>query len=314
MKDRDEQASDWFARMRGPDADQYRAAFEAWRRDPANAAAYADAEDDWLAIGGLPPQDRIGSPRAPTAARRPFGGWAAAAALVLALALGGAWYLRANPDQPKVGEQGAIDTKTVSGKMRLVDGSEVILMDGAKVETHFDAKRRDVIFLSGRARFIVAHDAARPFVVWARGSQTMALGTIFEVDLRQRQPLVHLVEGSVDVRADHGTRSMRLRPGESAEIDGVGPRRVAVEVSAAGTTILQAEQLVLGDLIERANRVGGVPIRLAEPALAVRRVSGRFDISETGALARKLAAALDLNLESDPTGYILSAKGKKAGE
>lgn len=53
----------------------------------------------------------------------------------------------------------------------------------------------------------VAHDASRPFRVQAGGSLTTALGTVFEVDLTGPAPIIHLVEGSVEVGATRGPAS-----------------------------------------------------------------------------------------------------------
>lgn len=321
MTRREEEASAWFARMRGPDAAEHRGAFEAWRRDPANAAAYADAEEDWLEVGGLPPEDRVIAGPAEHRQRWSPVRWAVAATLFLALALGAGWYLRPGSDGRQIAERAPTDraaTATATDrKVELADGSVAILMHGARITAEMGGERRQITLLGGRARFIVAHDAARPFVVRAGGSETIALGTVFEVDIRGAQPLVHLISGSVEVRAERSRRAVRLAPGESAEIDGADTRRVAAEMSKSGITILQAERLALGEIVERANRLGGPPIRLADPELASRRVSGRFDISNSDALARKLAAALDLELIDDRDGPILRAKNgkdKKSGE
>src|SRR3546814_19997131 len=85
--------------------------------------------------------------------------------------------------------------------MVLEDGTRVALMDGAKIDPKFSPGERRVILIGGRARFTVAHDTTRPFRVEAAGSETTALGTIFEVDLRGREPVIHLVEGSVEIRS-----------------------------------------------------------------------------------------------------------------
>lgn len=319
MTRREEEASAWFARMRGPDAAAHRGAFEDWRRDPANAAAYADAEEDWLAVGGLPPEDRvIAGPAKDSQGWSPVR-WAVAATLFLALALGAGWYLRPDSGVQQIAERAPADRSAMATdrKLELADGSIAILMHGARITADMDGDRREITLLGGRARFIVAHDAARPFIVRAGGSETIALGTVFEVDIRGAQPLVQLISGAVEVRAGQSKRAVRLAPGESAEIDGTDTRRVAAEMSNAGITILQAERLVLGEVVERANRLGGAPIRLADPDLASRRVSGRFDISNSEALARKLAAALDLDIVGGPDGPILRAKSqkdKKTGE
>ena len=56
MSDRDAEAAHWFARMRASDAATDRAAFDAWHADPANAEAYAHAEEDWLLTAGVAPE------------------------------------------------------------------------------------------------------------------------------------------------------------------------------------------------------------------------------------------------------------------
>lgn len=317
MTRREEEASAWFARMRRPDAAEHRSAFEAWRRDPANAAAYTDAEEDWLAVGGLPPEDRmIVGPAKDRQGWSPVR-WAVAATLFLALALGAGLFLRPDSDGRQIAERASADRAATDSKVELADGSVAILMHGARITADMEDERREITLLGGRARFVVAHDAARPFIVRAAGSETIALGTVFEVDIRGAQPLVHLISGVVEVRAERSARAVRLAAGESAEIDGADTRRVAAEMSKSGVTILQVERLVLGEVIDRANRLGGAQIRLADPDLASRRVSGRFDISNTHALARKLAAALDLDIVGDPDGPILRTKNKKdkkAGE
>src|SRR3546814_15697675 len=86
-------------------------------------------------------------------------------------------------------------------------------MDGARVEARFTSGERRVRLVGGRARFSVAHESARPFRVEAAGSETTALGTIFEIDLTGRRPAVHLVEGPVEVRATANPQApLRLSP------------------------------------------------------------------------------------------------------
>jgi transmembrane sensor len=305
---REQEAAAWFARMRGPDADRHRAAFESWRGDPDNAAAYAIAEEDWLMVGGVAPAP-VGAHRPATLGRRPVPKqWAMAAALFLALTLGLGWYLQVRPEGSRRAE-----TITTPGQTRLADGSEVVLTDGATIAVDFTGAARHVTLTGGHARFSVAHDAGRPFTVFAGGSETTALGTIFEVDLRQPRPRIRLIEGSVEVRGSGKGRALRLGPGESAEVEGADARRIPTMASPVTTTMLDADNLPLGAVIERANRSNSIPIELADPALAARRLSGRFDTADRGALARKLAAALDLTLVSGADAHHLMVEPKKTG-
>jgi transmembrane sensor len=304
----EEEAAAWFARMRSPEAERHREAFDAWLRDPENAAAYRQAQEDWLLVGGVAPAHLGAHPPRSTPRRTARPQWAIAATLFLAIALGMGWYLQTRPDAPQLTE--ALSAPDI---MRLADGTEVVLGAGATIAVAFDGEARRVTLKGGHARFNVTHDATRPFTVFAGSSATTALGTLFEVDLRAARPRIHLIEGSVEVRSTGAARTVRLAPGEIAEVEGAEIRRLATMPSAGSTTQINAENLPLGVAIERANRANAVPITLADPALATRRLTGRFDLADSAALARKLAAALDLDLVTDDSSIILAEKRKQTG-
>ena len=316
MSDRDTEAAHWFARMRTPGAEADRAEFDAWHADPENAEAYANAKEDWLITGGVAEEHLAAHRQVPSKATPPSRAhWALAAALVLAISLAFAWVL--------LGNRGAepIVADNATGELVLEDGTRVALTDGARVEAEFTSGERRVHLVGGRARFTVAHDSARPFRVEAAGSETTALGTIFEIDLTGRRPVVHLVEGSVEVRATANPQApLRLRPGQRAAIEEDAPvlietKAVKETVSMAspvgeaeGPNLLLAEGLPLGAVIDRANRINGVKIGIADTAIGGRLVSGRFDVSEARSLARQLAAALDLDVKEQAGGYVLMPK------
>ncbi|WP_257546993.1 FecR domain-containing protein [Sphingopyxis sp. DBS4] len=317
MSDRDTEAAYWFARMRAPDADADKAEFDAWLADPENAAEYARAEDNWLLVGGVAPEHLAAHRAASAKPARSSAQWALAAALVLALSLGFAWIFLGNrSSEPIVAEN-------ATGEVVLEDGTRVALMDGAKIDPKFSPAERRVILTGGRARFTVAHDEARPFRVEAAGSETTALGTIFEIDLTGGEPLIHLVEGSVEIRATTKQRApLRLRPGQRAAVTVDGPKLVEIAatsepvalVSPIGATdnasLLIADNLPLGAVIDRANRVNPARIELADPASGTRLVSGKFEVADAGSLARKLGVALDLDVEERGSTYILKPKIK----
>ena len=316
MSDRDTEAAHWFARMRTPGAEADRAEFDAWHADPGNAEAYANAKEDWLITGGVAEEHLAAHRQVPSKATPPSRAhWALAAALVLAISLAFAWVLLDNRGAEPIVADNA------TGELMLEDGTRVALTDGARVEAEFTSGERRVHLVGGRARFTVAHDSARPFRVEAAGSETTALGTIFEIDLTGRRPVVHLVEGSVEVRATANPQApLRLRPGQRAAVEKDAP--ILVETRANGETLtmsnpvseaegpnlLLAEELPLGAVLDRANRVNSAKIRLADTAIGGRLVSGRFDVSDARSLARQLAAALDLDLKDQAGGYVLMPK------
>lgn len=317
MSDDDTEAAYWFARMRAPDADADKAEFEVWRADPDNAAAYARAEDNWLLVGGVAPEHLAAHRAASAKPARSSAQWALAAALVLALSLGFAWIFLGNRSIDPIVAGNA------TGEVVLEDGTRVALMDGAKINPKFGPGERRVILTGGRARFSVAHDASRPFRVEAAGSETTALGTIFEIDLTRGEPLIHLVEGSVEIRATAKPREqLRLRPGQRAAVTVDGPKLVETSASSEplalvspigeteNATLLIADNLPLGAVIDRANRVNPAKIELADPASGTRLVSGKFEVADAGSLARKLAVALELDVEERGSTFILKPKIK----
>ncbi|WP_437921243.1 FecR family protein [Sphingobacterium sp. LRF_L2] len=85
----------------------------------------------------------------------------------------------------------------------LADGSIVFLSPGSEVLFTADYGKKDrVLRLTGQARFQVAHDTTRPFVVWANNYTTTALGTEFIIDTRKSKTLdIMLLSGKIVVKA-----------------------------------------------------------------------------------------------------------------
>lgn len=60
------------------------------------------------------------------------------------------------------------------------------------------------------------------------------------------------------------------------------------------TSRIVADNLSLSEVLDHANRVNIHQIQLADPALGTLKVTGRFDVSDSASLARKLGAAFGL--------------------
>jgi len=92
--------------------------------------------------------------------------------------------------------------RTATGERRvvtLVDGSQVQLDSSTELHVHYTAHSRELALLHGQARFDVAHDIERPFVVAAGGRKVVATGTAFNIDLLGRDMFVTMIEGRVVV-------------------------------------------------------------------------------------------------------------------
>ena len=105
----------------------------------------------------------------------------------------------------------------------LSDGTEVLLSANSRLEysKSFSADKREVK-LVGEARFNVAKDAERPFIVHTRQLQTQVLGTVFDVKAYpQTSADVTLYEGKVEVSLN-GDAPQLMQPGEQAFLDKEG--------------------------------------------------------------------------------------------
>ncbi|ALJ14058.1 FecR family protein [Sphingopyxis macrogoltabida] len=302
MTQQQQEADDWVALMHGPDAETHREAFEAWRSEPRNAAAYARSAEAY-AVGSSMSPARVEAMARANEEKRAKTRWGLATAAALVLVAGGALYVQSLSDETRLAQ-----SPNASEERELADGTKVILTSGAKIETRFTPERRLVILTSGAARFEVAHDASRPFTVIAGRSETTALGTVFEVDLRKGAPRIRLVQGLVEVRSNSGGAVLRLEPGQSADVPAEGPKMAGMMASPVPTKLLAADNLPLRSVLDGANKLNAKPIRLADAALANLPVSGRFDLADSGALARKLGTAFGLAVDERADEIILAKK------
>lgn len=138
-----EEASDWFARMRGPDAFASREAFAAWLADPPNARAYREIERVWTVSGmaGVPAKEHA-QPQSARASWQRFG-LAASIALVATMV---ALLLIANRQVSRPGLSVAAYASRV-GEIRqitLADGSRVTLDTASRLVVDFTAHERRV--------------------------------------------------------------------------------------------------------------------------------------------------------------------------
>lgn len=104
--------------------------------------------------------------------------------------------------------------------VQLSDGSKVLLSANSRLEyqKEFTDTIRSVK-LSGEARFEVAKDASRPFIVCTEQLQTRVLGTVFDVKAYPRySPDVILYQGRVNVSHTKRRQSREMHPGEQISL------------------------------------------------------------------------------------------------
>ena len=310
-------AAEWFAIMHGPDADAERAAFEEWRAVPANAEAYARLDATWDESLFLA-NSRTGRDRDLARARRrtpPAALIAAGIALLTLLSAGlvagqMGWLGPAATQRPAVTRLSAADSvRTV----RLSDGSRVTLDRGAAISDLSMARERRIVLLGGRARFDVAHDPARTFVVEAGGGSIVAHGTVFDVAIEDDAVRVVLVRGSVEVMnrkaPESGRRASRfLAPGEELTMRGGtlgAPSRADAARLAWPEPMIGFDGVPLAEAVAAFNRGGGRQVRLEGEGAGSRRVSGAFRRDDPQGFAEALGASFGLEVAPGSDGSLV---------
>jgi transmembrane sensor len=316
------EAAAWFARLRAPDGEASQASFEAWRGDdPRRARAYDRLVRRWEEAAVFA---RSGSPAtARPLPRRPARPWvlatgyglAAVSAIAVLVAVGIA---TAPPfvvnRLAALGWPQRIRTPISQiRKVRLADGSQIVLDTDTVLSARLTSGARHVDLLQGRARFDVTADPSRPFVVEAGGGELSTPGGEFDVSLSaDRLVAVSLFRGVVDVggaarRGRAGAaRRLRLVSGQGLAFRPATAAPLAPYAAAAPAAwpsgFLDFHRTPLSAAVAEANRYSQKKIILADPALGPLAVSGMFKATETADLAACLAAMFALRLERTPAG------------
>jgi transmembrane sensor len=214
----------------------------------------------------------------------------------------------------------------------LVDGSQVQLDSSTELHVHYTPHSRELALLRGQARFDVAHDIERPFVVAAGGRKVVATGTAFNVDLLGRDMYVTLIEGRVVVLAGatadlgqvikefavsrtegkttaptQGGSPLRRDPGvelgagQVLVVSSGGDVRVT-EANVERATSWQTGQLVfdnevLTSVVERMNRYSARPLEIDDENTRNLRISGVFSEGDVPGFVETLTHYLPLRAE-----------------
>ncbi|WP_150293680.1 FecR family protein [Sphingobium estronivorans] len=331
------EASLWFARMRGPDADEWRPQFEDWLALGASHRGAYNRAGEIFALGRFMAAQH--EEQAVEANDNDESGhrwrWTAiAASLLLTVGVGG-WIAKmeltgtrsvpvqvAQPRMDQRAERQRYATLNGSKRtVRLADGSSVELAANSELYTNFTSDQRELKLERGRARFEVAHEA-RSFVVLAGGGSVTARGTIFEVSLeRDERVTVRLLRGAVDVERPSTIKGTtgpaaiaRLEPGEILSFAIVTPALLhppatkgelqPLEPPANIVPVREYERTPLAAVIAEANRDSATTIHLGDPSIGALRVSGRFRVNDADQVADRLASLFDLDVEKTKPGEI----------
>ena len=318
-----EAAAWWFAHVHSgrftPD-DQAR--FDHWRRlDPRHQREWQALDFLWQASARLPREEwsamllaaqREDLHRPPRLTRltrlRPSLrlplGWALAAGLLLAVAIP-AW----QATHPRY----VAELATTRGEVRtlaLPDGSVLTLNTDSRATVRYYAHRRTVELIDGEAYFEVTRRDGEAFEVHAGEARVTVTGTAFSVRREPDRIGVAVQSGSVELERGPWWRrwgpSTRLSASEGASLAG-GLWSTSTRVDVDRLTTWRQGKLVfsnqrLAQVVEEMNRYLPQPIRVSDPGLAARRVSGIFNVDSADDFRKAVEATLPVTFAPRPDG------------
>ncbi len=257
----------------------------------------------------------------------PVLGWGAAG-LVATCALAIAVFARLPDPAPAAPEP--VYLVTPVGETRdvaLEDGSTIKLNTDSRMEVAFVKGRRNIYLEKGEAYFNVAHDAARPFTVYAGDRSITAVGTAFSVRWTDDELVVTVSEGKVaygeaaarDVpSAEAGApritpvsaapaplpRTM-LGPGHRLEVSALNraelverlPETVLSRELAWRSGFLDFQDAPLSEVVSEMQRYTPQEIVIADAELADLRFGGVFRIGQTDAFFEALEMSFGVSVE-----------------
>jgi transmembrane sensor len=324
-----DEAAAWFARRRsgswsGADA----ADFTEWlKANAAHGAAWASYEHLWGSLESARDDPKIlaireEARRNAAALQNIWRVWRIGAIVAASFLLGSLIWWAVN-DHRIMSIQSPSLTHTASGSdtaalirdastdigerslLVLADGSKVTLNTASAVHADFSGRERRVTLIRGEAFFDVAKDPMRPFVVAAGSRQVIAVGTVFDVRLQERRLRVTLVEGKVRVvgtSAPAASLAARAQPVSAVTLE-AGSALIAQEdgsnrverLDTARATSWRNGKLIfdgetLAEVVAEMNRYSRETLKIADPALESRKVSGVFEPTAGPAFAKALEA------------------------
>jgi transmembrane sensor len=200
------------------------------------------------------------------------------------------------------------DYRTQTGEMReftLGDGSRLLLNTESAVSVDFTESRRDVVLHRGQARFTVAGDARRPFVVQANGLAVRALGTVFDVyqadsgevtvTVQEHAVAVGLYPAAArqppsEMEVKQGQK-LRYRPGSLLP----DPEPIPLDQDTAWQRhLLWVNDRPLSELLEELGRYRSGRIFLRDQGLEKLRITGVFALDNPDKVLDSVCRALGL--------------------
>lgn len=180
----------------------------------------------------------------------------AASVAMLAVIGGLTWWLWPNAQEPFIAQTGTQEQQNFV----LSDGSEIILNESSSLACadDFGKLTREVIF-EGEASFSVAKDAERPFIIHTGDFSVTVLGTEFLLRAYPTDSIYTLQLTSGKVKVQYMQDSLIAETGDLVQFN-TNTKQFRKK--------LEANNILLSDLLNRLERLYDVHIEVADTALA----------------------------------------------
>ncbi|MDE0039988.1 MAG: FecR domain-containing protein [Gammaproteobacteria bacterium] len=309
-----EAAGDWHDRLSANASATERRAFADWLlRSPVHVEEFLRlgalreeikglAQPDWIAdLLGEANADVFEMPRRapgpPFRTRRPVRRRRLAAAASVAAAVVLACIAWLAPPSTAVDPATVATTVGEQRSMVLSDGSTITLNTDSLVDLRITATSREVDLLRGEVLFDVAKDPHRPFRVTSGDITVESVATRFSVYRRLEDTLVAVVEGRVAINwrpASQGVlrsapdasnqQSFEIGAGQQVALSSVAPVAPTPvdpsKVTAWTERRVVFENETLEAVVAEFNRYNRMNLRVGDPGLAKRRITGSFDVND----------------------------------
>ncbi|PCI49638.1 MAG: hypothetical protein COB49_04685 [Alphaproteobacteria bacterium] len=213
----------------------------------------------------------------------------------------------------------------------LSDGSIITLNTDGEVEVDIQPDSRNIRLIKGEAFFKVAHDKSRPFQVTVGSAVIKALGTTFDVHMRDNKIVVLVEEGHVQL----SSLLTSLIETELTQKNSKEPMTIAIISAGQSVTFDPVEDEVeknnnadiikklawrndmlvfdgdsLEFVLQDVSRYTKQNFIITEPELRKLRISGYFPTGKTKALLATLEQSFDIIVTKIDDEYIYISRKK----
>lgn len=321
-------AAHWDARLRNPDCDDAeRAAFRRWyAEDAEHRLAFDLLQNSVTALRAAAASPQLRALRdaalneRQTLSRKLRPLVACLMLLAVVAPLAGSFlltnvFLPGNESEPGAPAYYSTTIGQRSG-ITLEDGSVITLNTDSRIHVAYSDEERLITLLKGQALFEVAKDPDRPFSVTAGGQRVVALGTTFDVHLKDADVEVILVEGKVEIEEVSPARTkapaplVQLASGERlvASPSETKPKVTRIDTSKATSWrdgYVTFEDTPLSEAIAEMNRYSTVRIVSKDQDISDYRITGLFRAGQQARFTEALQAYFPIDVSRDGNVIVL---------